>query len=90
VQHTRYQLIHGLLLRRLMRCPDTGGTRHTVRSLAEASGVSKSKIGYMMRGRQMRVTASQARAIAEAVGLPREALFTPTTSTFTNATTESV
>lgn len=85
--YTHYRLTSGHLLNRLMRCPDTGGTRHTVRSLAAVSGVGKSKIGYMIRGRQMMVTTEQATAIAEAVDIPRTALFTPITSTFKNTST---
>lgn len=85
--YTHYRLTSGHLLNRLMRCPDTGGTRHTVRSLAAASGVGKSKISYMTQGRQMVVTAEQASAIAEAVDIPRTALFAPIASTFKDAST---
>lgn len=83
--HAHYRLHHGKLLQRLMRCPDTGGTRHTVRSLATIAGVGKSKVGYMLRNRQMVVTADQAAAIARALDLPTAALFAPIGSTFKNA-----
>lgn len=78
----RYRLIDGALLARLMRCPDQDGERHTVRTLAVASGVSKSKLGYMIHGRQMKVTGQQAARIAEAVGVPQTALFHPLLSAF--------
>ena len=82
---TRYRLINGRLLRRLMRCPEAGGTRHNVRTLAGACGVGKSKIANMINGRQMVVTAGQADAIATAVGVDRSALFLPSTFAFANA-----
>ena len=82
VLDTRYRLTDGPLLSRLMRCPDEGGTRHTVRSLADVSGVGKSKLSCMLRDRQMRVTSEQAVRIAEAVGVRRTALFTPIVSAF--------
>jgi len=82
----RYRLTNGQLLSRLMRCPDTGGTRHTVRSLAAVTGVGKSKLGYMLRNRQMVVTADQAIAIAEALDIPTAALFAPITSAFKDTT----
>jgi hypothetical protein len=81
----RYRLIDGQLLGRLMRRPDHGGTRHTVRSLAAVSGVGKSKISCMLRGRQKDVTAEQAAAIATAVGARRKALFLPSTFVIANA-----
>jgi hypothetical protein len=65
-----------------MRCPDVGGTRHTIRSLATVSGVGKSKLSCMLRDRQTRVTGDQAEAIAEAVGVRRQAIFTPIVSAF--------
>lgn len=88
VHHNRYRLNDGQLLSRLMRCPDAGGTHHTLRSLAAATRVSKSKLSSMLHGRQMDVTASQANAIAEAVGVQRGALFTPRTFVIANANRE--
>lgn len=79
-----YRLTDGPLLRRLMRCPDMGGQRHTVRSLAREAGLGKSKIGYMLAGRQMTVTGEQADRIARAVGVNRKAIFLPTASTSTD------
>lgn len=71
----QYQLTDGELLSRLMRCPDRLGTCHTLRSLAEVAGLSKSKIGDMLHGRCLRVTEPQADAISAAVGVKRKALF---------------
>lgn len=88
VCNDRYRLIDGLLLRRLMDCPDAGGDRHTVRSLAAASGVGKSKISNMLHDRQTEVTRQQASAIAEAVGARRKGLFLPSTFAFANETEE--
>jgi transcriptional regulator with XRE-family HTH domain len=85
VHHARHRLNDGELLSRLMRCPDAGGTRHTVRSLAAATGVSKSKLSCMLRGHQMDVTAEQADAIAEAVDVRRAALFMPRSFVIANA-----
>lgn len=84
----RYRLTDGQLLRRLMRCPDTGGQRHTVRSLAAVTGISKSKISSMLRDQQAKVTAEQAALTAEAVGVRRKALFTPPLSAFADTDTK--
>ena len=75
MHRTHYRLTDGALLGRLMRCPDPSGQRHTVRSLADATGLGKSKIGYMLHDRQTTVTADQAEAIATALGVRRKALF---------------
>jgi hypothetical protein len=83
-QEPAYRLIDGDLLGRLMKCPDKGGTRHTVRSLADATGISKSKISNMLNDRQTKLPESKASATAAAVGVNREALFIPITFTFTN------
>lgn len=83
-QEPIYRLIDGGLLGRLMRCPDEGGAHHTVRSLADATGISKSKISNMLNGRQTKLPESKASAAAAAVGVNRKALFTPITFTFTN------
>jgi hypothetical protein len=88
VRPKRFHLIHGQLLNRLMRCPDVGGQRHTLRSLSAATGVSKSKLSSMVNGKQMGVDEPEADAIAEAVDIPRGALFTPSVSAFANEDTE--
>lgn len=79
-----YELIDGPLLKRLMKRPDQGGQRHTVRSLSEVTGISRSKISNMTRDRMTVVTADQATATAEAVGVNRKALFTPRLFSFEN------
>lgn len=83
----RFRLIDGQLLSRLMRCPDKGGRRHTLRSLSAATGVSKSKLSSMINGRQMEVDEPEAAAIAEAVDIPTRALFAP--SVFASANTNT-
>lgn len=76
-----YRLNDGELLARLMRCPDKGGQRHTVRSLSAATGISKSKISSMARDEPTRpLTGAQASNMAREVGVRRKALFTPTLS----------
>ena len=80
-------LTPGQLLARLMRRPDTGGTRHTVRSLAAATGISKSKISSMLRDQQTRLPEHKADAVAHEVGVRRKALFTPIVSTIANTNT---
>jgi hypothetical protein len=81
-QEPTYNLNDGELLARLMRCPDKGGQRHTVRSLSAATGISKSKISSMINDRQTQLPESKASATARAVGVRRKALFTPTTSAY--------
>lgn len=85
---TRYRLIDGQLLCRLMRCPDVGGQRHTVRSLAAVTGISKSKIGSMLHDQQTEVSADQAALMARAVGVKRKALFLPSVSAFADTNKE--
>lgn len=79
-QEPTYRLIDGDLLRRLMRCPASGGQRHTVRSLSAATGVSKSKISSMLNDRQTKLPESEASAMAKAVDVHRKAIFTPIVS----------
>lgn len=87
--HDRFTLIDGGLLLRLMKCPDRGGRRHTVRSLAAATGVSKSKISSMTRDEPVRpLTGAQASLMADAVGVRRKAIFTPTLSAFADTDTD--
>lgn len=80
-QEPTYRLTDGELLARLMRCPDKGGARHTVRSLSVATGISKSKISNMTRDEPTRpVSETQASLLAQAVGVRRKAIFMPITS----------
>jgi len=86
-QEPTYRLTDGALLGRLMKCPDTGGKRHTVRSLSAVTGISKSKISCMLRDQQTKLPESKASATAEAVGVHRKALFTPIASVFADTDT---
>lgn len=85
-----YKLIDGPLLKRLMKRPDQGGQRHTVRSLSVVTGISRSKISNMTRDHMKVVTAEQATATAEAVGVNRKALFTPELFSFENRDTGGI
>jgi plasmid maintenance system antidote protein VapI len=80
----RYRLHDGELLRRLMKRPLEGGTVHTVRSLADATGLSYSKIQKLIKEERPDVDAPEADRIAEAVQSRRRALFSPTSFTFKN------
>ena len=85
----RFALIDGALLLRLMKCPDRGGQRHTVRSLAEATGIGRSKISKMTRGESVRpLTGAQASDMARAVGVRRKAIFTHSLSVSANTDEE--
>ena len=79
---TTYRVHHGSLLKRLMRCPEAGGTVYTVRSLAAVTGLSYSKIQKMVTGERPTVTEPEADRIAEAVQICRKGLFAPTSSPF--------
>lgn len=83
-----YYLSDGQLLQRLMKCPQPGGTRHTVRSLATLTKVGKSKLSNAINGRQTRFTAEDADTIAAAVGVQRSPLFLPRTFVIANANIE--
>lgn len=88
-QEPTYRLTDGKLLARLMRCPDKGGRRHTVRSLSAVTGVSKSKISSMTRDKPTRpLPAAQADLLAEEVGVRRKAIFTPTLSAYADTDKE--
>lgn len=76
----RYRVHDGPLLARLMRCPDQGGTAHTVRSLAKAVGLSWSKIHRLITEDRPTVTRAEADHIAESLGVSRRAIFQPISS----------
>ncbi|CAL9599768.1 hypothetical protein [Streptomyces sp. enrichment culture] len=77
----RFTLIDGELLLRLMKCPDRGGQKHTVRTLAEVTGIGRTKISKMTRGEPVRpLNGTQASNMARAVGVSRKAIFTHTLS----------
>lgn len=77
---TRYRLIDGSVLRRLMGAPEPGNPPHTVHTLASASGLSASKIRKLIKGVRPTVPLAQARRIAQAVSADMEALFLPSPS----------
>lgn len=81
----RWRLTDGLLLRRLMQAPGSARPALTPRDLAEAAGLSESKIAKLLRGTRPTVTESQADRIATAVGVARGALFLPTSSSSADA-----
>lgn len=60
-------------------------TKHSVRSLAELTGVSHATIGDLLTGRKKRVTVTLARKLSAALGAPMEDLFAPISSGFANA-----
>lgn len=78
----RYRLHTGALLRRLMDGPIEGKARHTVRSLAAAAGVSRSKVQYMISEDRQRDTVAEevADRFAREVGCDRPSLFRPIVS----------
>lgn len=78
----RYRVHDGSLLRRLMTCPEQGGTAYTVRSLAAETGLSFSKIQKLVTGDRPTVTEAEADSIASAVHICRRGLFAPTPSPF--------
>lgn len=82
-----YRLTNASLLKRLMRGPTENGRRHTARSLAAATGISKSKIWHMINGRQPKLPQSKMRAVLNEVDAEQAWLFTPITYTFKNANT---
>lgn len=82
VHNRRYRIHDGQLLRQLMKRPGSAGVRHTVRSLAEATGLSYTKIHRLITEERPTVEANEADAVAEAVEVRRRALFTPTSSPF--------
>lgn len=67
-----------------MQNPASDGVRHTVRSLARATSLSPSKIQRLITEERPTVTRAQALRIAEVVSAPLLALFTPTSSPYSN------
>lgn len=65
-------------------------TTHSVRSLAEVTGVSHATIGDLLTGRKKRVTMALAQRLSAALGAPMEDLFMPASSEFANTDTEGV
>ncbi|MDX3074578.1 hypothetical protein [Streptomyces sp. MI02-7b] len=80
----RYRLHDGQLMQRLMKHPLPGGTRHTRRSLADATGLSYTKIHRLISEERPEVDEPHADAIARELQSARKALFSPSPSTFKN------
>lgn len=83
-----YRLHDGELLQRLMRQPAPGGTRHSAQSLADAVGVSASKVHKLISEQRPYLEEAQAEACASAVGVHRKALFSPCSFSFVNENNE--
>lgn len=75
----RYTLRDRELLRKIMDHPGRG-TPHTVRSLAEASGCSRGRVGHLLSGKQDSTYMDEAHAITEALGVAVLVLFAPSAS----------
>jgi hypothetical protein len=67
-----------------MRQPEPGGREHSVRTLAQAVGVSESKVDKLISEERPYVTETQAEAIASEVGANLKALFAPRSFSFMN------
>ena len=72
----RYRLHAGDLLRRLLD-NHRDGEPGSVRELAAAIGMSKSKVDALVREVRPTLTGDEARRLAQAYGLPPRALFHP-------------
>lgn len=83
-----HRLHDGPLLRRLMRQPEPGGREHSVRTLAQAVGVSESKVHKLISEERPFVTEAEAEAIASEVGACLKALFAPRSFSFVNENKE--
>lgn len=79
-----HRLHDGPLLRRLMRQPEPGGREHSVQTLAQAVGVSESKVHKLISEVRPYVTEAEAKAIAREVGVHCKALFSPRSFSFMN------
>jgi transcriptional regulator with XRE-family HTH domain len=65
--------------RKIMKSPGRG-VPYTVRSLAEASGVSRSQVGHLVSGERRSLEVNEAHAVAEALGVAVLVLFMPPSS----------
>ncbi|MBQ0947688.1 helix-turn-helix domain-containing protein [Streptomyces sp. RK76] len=86
MRNPRLRLTDSDLLRKLMQLAPTGPL--SVRGLAQAAGISKTRTDDLLHGRYPTVTEETATRIAEAVGVHRAALFTATSSTSVYVDTE--
>lgn len=75
----RYALRDLEMLKKIMESPGRG-VPHSVRSLAEATGISRSQIGRLVRGDLPYLPVNEAHAVAEALGVAVLVLFMPPAS----------
>lgn len=75
----RYVLRDLDTFRKIMKSPGRG-VPYTVRSLAEASGVSRSQVGHLASGERSSLEVTDAHAVAEALGVAVLVLFMPPSS----------
>lgn len=72
----RYELRALDLLKRIMEHPGQGQS-YTVRSLAKATGISRTQIGRLVSGQQSDLGVIEAHRVAEALGVAVLVLFIP-------------
>ncbi len=75
----RYVLRDLEVFRKIMEHPGRG-VPYTVRSLADASGMSRSQVGRLVSGELADLGVTEAHAIAEALGVAVLVLFAPPSS----------
>lgn len=75
----RYRLIDLATLLRVMEHPGRGAP-YSVRSLAEASGISRSQVGRLVSGELPDLPVLEAHRISEALGVAVLVLFMPPSS----------
>lgn len=75
----RYALRDLNTFKKIMEAPGRG-VPYTVRTLAEASGVSRSQIGRLLTGELDNLDVIEAHAVAEAFGVAVLVLFVPPAS----------
>jgi transcriptional regulator with XRE-family HTH domain len=75
----RYTLRDLDTFRKIMKSPGRG-VPYTVRTLAEASGVSRSQVGHLVSGERRTLEVTEAHAVAEALGVAVLVLFMPPSS----------
>lgn len=75
----RYALRDLETFKKIMECPGRG-VPYTVRDLADATGVSRSRIGRLLTGDLTHLDVNDAHAVAEALGVAVLVLFVPPVS----------
>lgn len=85
---TRTTVIDAAVLRHVVTHP-ARRRPYTVRELAERVGVSRATVGHLLSGARSTVAGDTAAALAEAVGVPPQVLFTPWPSEETDTSKET-